>query len=101
MTQEQVEFLSIAKSQSGGTSLVTYSIPSNYNMWLVSEKLNNELGTAKNIKDKTVRKDVISALKTSLYLLKTYKKSKAPETGLILCAGITTDSNIYFWHWIK
>ena len=96
ITKEEVEFLAEAKSQSTGTSLVTYSIPSEYNLWLITEKINSELGTAKNIRDKNVRKDVISALKTSLYLLKSHKKSKAPENGLILCAGIASNSNTYF-----
>ncbi len=49
--------------------------------------LARELATASNIKSKHVRKHVIAALKSGMYKLKTYKKSKAPENGLILCCG--------------
>ena len=45
------------------------------------------MSTASNIKSKTVRKDVISALKSSMYLIKAYKKSEAPKNGLVIYAG--------------
>jgi len=53
------------------------------------------MSTAHNIKSKTVRKDVISALKSAQYLLKKYKKSKAPKNGLVLLAGIVASSKWY------
>lgn len=82
-----VKDLSLAQSASGGTSLITYYIPSGYSLWLVTSKLNKELGTATNIKDKTVRKDTVGAIKFGLYQLKSYGKANAPENGLVLLSG--------------
>lgn len=76
-------------SASGGTSLITFYIPSGYDLSLSLDKLTSEMSTAHNIKSKIVRKDVITALKTGLYQLKNYKRSKAPENGLVLCTGRT------------
>jgi peptide chain release factor subunit 1 len=81
--------LSQAKSLTGGTSLITMFIPSNYSMSLVTKKLTTELSTASNIKDKSVRKSVISALKSSLVCVKSSKWNNAPENGLVLCSGET------------
>ena len=88
MDQQQL-FLTLAKlkSQSGGTSLITYFLQENTSLWLATQKLNEELGTASNIKDKQVRKDTEKALKFALYQLKTSKLQKVPENGLILCSG--------------
>ena len=83
-----IKSLSNAKSMSRGTSLITYYLPSESSIWLAVNKLNQELSTASNIKSKTVRKDVITALKSSLHILKTYKGSNAPSNGLVLCSGI-------------
>jgi peptide subunit release factor 1 (eRF1) len=47
------------------------------------------MGTASNIKSKSVRKDVQQALRSALQLLKT-APNKAPETGYVLCAGNIT-----------
>ena len=92
ITKETLAELSNASSLSGGTSLITLHIPSNYSMSLVLNKLNTELGTATNIKDKSVRKDVISGLKSGIESIKSYKKSLAPENGLVLISGV---SNYY------
>jgi len=81
--------LSQAKSQTGGTSLITMLIPSGSSMSLVTKELTKELSSATNIKDKSVRKSVISALKSSLACIKTSKLQTAPETGLVLCSGET------------
>lgn len=56
------------------------------------DKLTSELGTASNIRDKNVRKDVIGALKSSLFALKNYSSHVAPSNGLILCAGSVNTS---------
>lgn len=79
--------LQSAKANSMGTSLVTLYIPGGYAMSIVSEKLTSELSTAPNIKSKTVRKDVISALKSAQACIKSYSKHSAPANGLVLCAG--------------
>jgi len=84
---KDIQQLAKATSVSGGTSLVTYYVPSNSDIWLVTDTLNSELSTAQNIKNKTVRKGVISALRSAMYQLKAYTSAKAPENGLVLCAG--------------
>lgn len=84
-----IEKMKDAISASGGTSLITVYIPSGYDLSLTLDRLTSEMSTAHNIKSKIVRKDVITALKTGLYQLKNYKRSKAPENGLVLCTGRT------------
>ena len=81
---ELVTELSVAKSQSGGTSLITMYIVDKQ-LWLAKNKLKQELSTASNIKDKTVRKDVQTALKSAIIKLSEYKNSYT--NGLVLCAG--------------
>ena len=80
-----IKSLSEMKSSSGGTSLVTYYIPNNIQMAI--QKLNQELCTSYNIKSKAVRKDVIHALKSGIYVLKNYEGSI--DNGIVLCSGIT------------
>ena len=89
MNFESISELSKLRSQSGGTSLITYYIQGSSNFWLAVDKLNSELSTASNIKSKAVRKDVIQSLKGALYQLKKCKESKAPENGIVLCSGTT------------
>jgi peptide chain release factor subunit 1 len=88
-SKEVFKTLSQSKSLTGGTSLVTMFIPSNYSMSLVTKSLTSELSTASNIKDKSVRKAVVAALKSSLVGVKTSKWHNAPENGLVLCSGET------------
>jgi peptide subunit release factor 1 (eRF1) len=87
ITYPLVKELSLAKANSGGTSLVTLYIPGGYTMSLISEKITSELSTAPNIKNKSVRKDVISALKSIQSSIKSFSKHVAPENGLVVCAG--------------
>ena len=82
-----IKSLSEMKSSSGGTSLVTYYIPNNIQMAI--QKLNQELCTSYNIKSKAVRKDVIHALKSGIYILKNYQGSL--ENGIVLFSGITNN----------
>lgn len=92
LLNEQFTTLSKLKSQSGGTSLITYYLQGGGAVWLAVEKLTKELGTASNIKSKTVRKDVEQAIKCALYQLKNYKSSKVPSCGLILCSGCVIEN---------
>jgi len=78
--------LSIASSFSGGTSLITYFVPSNYSISLVNDHFSDELCSASNIKDKNVRSNVITAIKTIQQQLKT---TKSHENGLVIIAGET------------
>ena len=90
ITKSFIKDLAEMRSSSGGTSLITYLIPSGYQIALVSKKLTTELNSASNIKDKNVRKDVITSLKVALGNLKNSKLHTAPENGLVLCSGIAT-----------
>ena len=84
-----IQWLSNLKSQTNGTRLVTYYIPGGYSISLITKKINTELSTGNNIKDKNVSKAVLTALKSASLLLKTCKLHNAPENGLVLCAGET------------
>ena len=86
-SQQIFTTLAETKSQSGGTSLITYYLQGGMSLWLVVGKLTNELGTASNIKSRVVRKDVEQALRCALYQLKNYKSQTVPENGLVLCSG--------------
>ena len=90
-TKEEINKLSNYRAKSGGTSLITYLINGNTNLWLATEKLTVELGTAKNIRARTVRNDVEDALKSALYQLKNFGNT-APENGLVLLSG-TVENN--------
>lgn len=89
LTISQIQELASLRSASSGTSLVTIYVPSLTNMTLVSNMINKELSTASNIKDKSVRKNVHTALKSCSSFLKTTKISIAPESGLMLLSGKT------------
>ena len=68
-----------------GTSLITLLIPGNGNLCLVRKKIMNEMGTAKNIKDRVNRHSVQGALKKCLDRLKLYKT--LPSSGLAILSG--------------
>ena len=67
------------------TELVSVYIPAGYNLNKVTEQINNEKSTANNIKSKTVRKNVLSALERITQHLKLYKQT--PENGLVIFSG--------------
>jgi peptide chain release factor subunit 1 len=67
------------------TELVSVYIPSGHNLNKVVEQIRNEQSTAQNIKSKTVRKNVMSALERILQHLKLYKQT--PENGLVIFSG--------------
>jgi len=86
-TKDFLKELSKARSQTGGTSLITMLIAGGGSMSLVTKKLTAELSTSTNIKDKTVGKSVATALKSCIGLIKSSKWHNAPENGLVLCSG--------------
>lgn len=95
---ELVKKLSVLKSSINGTDLVTLYIPPNYSLAIVTESIVTELGTASNIKDKNVRKSVISSLKSCQQTIKSSKYHKAPENGLVLLASsdmLSDDAKYY------
>lgn len=82
---ETVSALAKCRSAINGTNLITLYIPMNYNMDISIKQLNNELSTASNIKDKNVRKSVISTLKRSIDNLSILPNNYS--NGLVLCSG--------------
>lgn len=77
------------RSESRGTSLITLLIPSGYSLAIITKKLNSELSEGSNIKSKSVREDVMTALRSSLQTIKNCKFHTAPLNGLVLIAGKT------------
>lgn len=67
------------------TELVSVYIPAGYNLNKVVEQIRNEQSTAQNIKSKTVRKNVVSALERILQHLKLYRQT--PGNGLVIFSG--------------
>lgn len=67
------------------TELITVFIPSGQNIHTVSDQLEAEKGTAKNIKSTSTRKNVSNALDKIVRELKNYKKT--PDNGLAVFCG--------------
>lgn len=67
------------------TELVSIYVPSGYNLVKMADQINQERSTAQNIKSKTVRKNVTSALEKISQHLKLYKKT--PENGVAIFSG--------------
>src|SRR3989338_8586537 len=67
------------------TELVSAYIPQEYNIIKIIQQLEQESGTATNIKDATTRKNVISALEKMIQHLKLFKQT--PPNGLAAFSG--------------
>ena len=67
------------------TELVSVYIPAGYSITDVINQLKEEQGTASNIKSKTTRKNVLTALERIIQHLKIFKQT--PPNGLIVFAG--------------
>ncbi len=67
------------------TELVSVYVPAGYEMIKIIQHLQQEQGTAENIKDKTTRTHVIDSLEKAIRHLRLYKKT--PEHGLAVFAG--------------
>ena len=74
-----------------GTSLISLILPPNDQVTRVSKMLNDELGTASNIKSRVTRLAVLGAITSVLQRLKLY--NRVPKNGLIIYCGtiLTTD----------
>jgi len=72
------------------TELITVYIPSGYAITSVTQQLMQEQGTAENIKSKTTRKNVQTALEKMVRQLRTYKAT--PHNGLALFSGNVSES---------
>jgi peptide chain release factor subunit 1 len=75
----------LAKIRGRHTELVSVYIPAGYNLPSEVAHLAQEAGTAENIKSKTVRTNVVTALERILSELRKY--SKTPEHGLVIFSG--------------
>ena len=82
------------------TELVSVYAPSGYNINVLAKQIDSEKSTASNIKSKTTRSNVISALEAITRFLKGVKKT--PENGLVIFAGNISKkegkSDIKLWH---
>jgi len=78
----------LEKYRARATELITVYIPEGQNIYTVSDQLEAEKSTAKNIKSTSTRKNVGNALDKITRQLKEYKKT--PENGLaIFCGNIS------------
>jgi len=71
------------------TELVTVYIPAGFSLNKVVEQIRSEQSTAQNIKSKSVRKNVLSALERIMQHLKLYKQT--PPNGLVIFCGNVSD----------
>ena len=70
------------------TELVSVYIPKDYDIIKIINHLEQEKGTAANIKSASTRKNVIDALEKMVQHLRLYKKT--PENGLAVFSGNVT-----------
>ena len=75
----------LKKIRGRGTELITYYVPSNYDLSKLLDHLSYEYSTAQNIKDDTTRKNVMDALAKIINYLKGFKK--IPKNGLVIFCG--------------
>jgi peptide chain release factor subunit 1 len=81
------------------TELVSVYVPSGSNLQEVVNMLREEYSLAQNVKDKTVRKNVMNALEKIIQHLRIFRKT--PDNGLVVfCGNISPDpgvSDIKIW----
>jgi len=78
-------------SPDGSTCLISLYVPPKKAIPGFVQELKDEIGTAKNIRSKFTQKNVESALRNVIQKLRLYG-NKAPESGLAIFAGVTSDS---------
>ncbi|KAJ2824733.1 Electron transfer flavoprotein alpha-subunit [Coemansia erecta] len=77
-------------ARGSGTSMISIAIPPKQHVSEIVTMLNDERGTASNIKSRVNRQSVLSAITSALHRLKLY--SRTPPYGLVLyCGNIVTD----------
>lgn len=79
----------LSKYRGRHTELVSVYVPAGYDIIKIIQHLQEEQGTAENIKDKTTRNNVIDALERLIRHLKLYKKT--PENGMAAFSGNISD----------
>lgn len=75
----------LGKYSGRATELITLYIPPNKQISDVSAYLRNEFSQSSNIKSKSTRKNVMSAIESTLSRLKNYKN--VPENGMVFFVG--------------
>lgn len=76
----------LSEKRGRGTELVSVYIPHDKQLSDVGKHMRDELGQSANIKSKTTRKNVQSAIEVILQRIRLFKK--APENGLVLFVGM-------------
>ncbi len=71
------------------TELVSVYVPAGYDLNKIIQHLQQEQGTASNIKDKTTQTHVVDSLEKMIRHLRTFKKT--PKNGLALFSGNVSD----------
>ncbi|MFB0499736.1 MAG: peptide chain release factor aRF-1, partial [Candidatus Hadarchaeaceae archaeon] len=79
----------LAGKRGRGTELISVYITPDFEIVKVIQQLRNEQGTAANIKSKTTRKNVISALERIVQFLRTYADThrRPPSNGMAIFCG--------------
>ncbi len=72
------------------TELVSVYVPAGYDIIKIIQHLEQESGTASNIKDARTRKNVIDSLERAIRHLRLFKRT--PENGLAVFAGNASES---------
>ncbi|MBS3064102.1 MAG: peptide chain release factor aRF-1 [DPANN group archaeon] len=75
----------LSKKRARHTEFISVYIPAGYNIQGIIDQISGELGTSRNIKTTSTRKNVTGALEKILQTLRLYKKT--PERGLALFSG--------------
>ncbi|OLS24735.1 MAG: Peptide chain release factor subunit 1 [Candidatus Heimdallarchaeota archaeon LC_3] len=91
--RKSLDTLRNKRSEDGTTCLVTLYIPENRALSDFTQQLNNEIGTAANIKSKTTKKNVQEALQISIGKLRLIGQ-KSPKNGLALFIGRTENGRM-------
>lgn len=79
----------LAGKRGRGTELISVYITSDFELTKVVQQLRDEKGTAANIKSKTTRKNVTSALERIIQFLRTYIDAhrRSPPNGMAIFCG--------------
>ncbi len=81
------------------TELITVLIPAGFNINQVTKQIEDEKGTATNIKSNSTRKNVINALDKAVRTMK--ELGRTPENGVAIFAGNVSDTegkeNLKVW----
>ena len=81
----------LQKARGAGTSMISLILPPGTQVSLTSKMLNDEYGTASNIKSRVNRLSVLGAITSTIQRLKLYNKGIPPNGLIVYCGTIMTD----------